>query len=369
MDRQTYLRRIGRMQSELKQHGVDVALFADRENLIYYTGMTNFDCLSMVIPAEGEPRIVCLWLDAQYVRSMVPSEHVTGYLFPATNLGTKTAEVIRDMGYAAPRIGFGKYFVEFSVFDSVRKALPAAEYVGMTTSCYKVRAVKDGSEISLMRRAGRIVVEGMKAAIDAVAPGRKEVEVAAEAEYAMGKAGSQGSPFRMQVLVHERQLLTHPFAGEAVIGDNQPVVIHLGATYEGYVAKMCRTVAVGRLHPETERIYDVLVNAQRAAIQAVRPPVPVQRVYDAAYRVIDEAGYGKNFLDFIGYGIGIRQSEFYPIIDKSGDHVIEQNMVIDMLLPTVYKPGVGGPRLTDTLLVTGEGIESLTSFPAEMARK
>ncbi len=83
MDRETYLRRVGRMQAELRQHGVDLALFADRENLIYYTGMTNFDCLSMVIPAEGEPRIVCLWLDAAYVRAMVPSEHVMGYVFPS----------------------------------------------------------------------------------------------------------------------------------------------------------------------------------------------------------------------------------------------------------------------------------------------
>ncbi len=129
------------------------------------------------------------------------------------------------MGYASPRIGFGKYFVEFSVFDAVRKAFPAAEYVGMTTSCYKVRSIKDASEIGLMRKAAGIVVQGMRAAIDAVEPGRKEVEVAAEAEYAMGKAGSQGSPFRMQVLVHERQLLTHPFAGES-IDSEQPARSH-----------------------------------------------------------------------------------------------------------------------------------------------
>ena len=103
----------------------------------------------------------------------------------------------------------------------------------------------------------------MRAAIDAVEPGRKEVEVAAEAEYAMGKAGSQGSPFRMQVLIQSRQLLTHPFAGESIIGNDQPVVIHLGATYEGYVAKMCRTVAVGKL--ESRDRADIPGARQRAA--------------------------------------------------------------------------------------------------------
>jgi Xaa-Pro dipeptidase len=331
--------------------------------------MTNFDCLSMVIPAEGEPRIVCLWLDAAYVRSMVPSEHVVPYLFPATNLGVTTAGVIKEMGYTAPRIGFGKYFVEFSVFDAVRTALPEAQYVGMTRSCYKVRSVKDLSEIALMRRAGAIVVEGMKAAIEAIAPGRKEVEVAAEAEYAMGKAGSQGSPFRMQVLVHDRQLLTHPFAGESVMENNHPVVVHLGATYDGYTSKMCRTIALGKIDPESEKIYKVLVEAYHAATRAVRPPVPVQRVYEAAYNVVADAGYGRQFIDIIGHGVGIRQSEFYPVIDKTGDHVIEENMVFDILLPTIYKQRVGGPRLTDTILVTADGTEVLTPFPLELVRK
>ncbi len=369
MDRDTYVNRFSRMQKELQKNGIDLALFADRENLTYYTGMTNFDCLSMVIPAKGEPRLVSLWLDAEYVRSQVPSPHVESYVFPATNLGTRTGEVIREMGYGSPRMGFGKYFVEFSVFDALRKALPGAEFIGMTTSCYRVRSIKDDSEIALMRRAGQIVLEGMRAAINAVEPGRRESEVAAEAEYAMGKAGSQGSPFRMQVLSHERQMLTHPYAGDTALANDQPVVIHLGATFEGYVAKMCRTVALGKVAPESEHIYSVLIAAQRAAVDAVKPPVPVQRVYQAAYKVVDDAGYGRNFLDVIGYGVGIRQSEFYPVIDRNGDHVIEKDMLIDMLLPTIYKKGVGGPRLTDTMLVTDAGIENLTPFPVEMVRK
>jgi Xaa-Pro aminopeptidase len=357
------------MQSELRELRVDLALFADRENLIYYTGMTNFDCMSMVIPAEGEPRIISLWLDAAYVRSQVPTEHVVPYLFPSTNLGVTTAGVIKEMGYTSPRIGFGKYFVEFSVFDALRSGLPGVEFVGMTRSCYKVRSVKDASEIDLMRRAGAIAVEGMKAAIEAIAPGRKEVEVAAEAEYAMGKAGSQGSPFRMQVLVQDRQLLTHPFAGESMIEKDQPVVVHLGATYEGYTSKMCRTIALGQVNPESQRIYDVLVSAYRAATNAVKPPMPARRVYDAAFQVVETAGYGKQFIDIIGHGVGIRQSEFYPLIDKTNDHVIEENMVFDVLLPTIYKKGVGGPRLTDTLLVTRDGTQSLTPFPLDLIRK
>ncbi|MBN1857340.1 MAG: aminopeptidase P family protein [Dehalococcoidia bacterium] len=369
MNRETYLRRIWRMQGELKKQGVDIALFADRNNLIYFTGITDFECMSIVIPVEGEPHIVSLWLDAEFVRSRVPCEHVVGYPFPATNLGARTVEVIKSMGYESPRIGFGKYFVEFSVYDALRTGLPKAEFVSIATAGYVVRSVKDADEIARMRRAGSIVVEGMRAAFETVRPGLKEVEVVAEAEHAMRKAGSQGAPFRMQVLVPERQLLTHPYAGETVIGNNQAIVIHLGATFEGYVAKMCRTIGLGSVNLETEHIYDVLLETRLAAMAAVKPPLPARDVYKAAYDVVEAAGYGREFLEVIGYGVGIRQSEFYPIISKTGDHVIEKDMVIDILLSTIYKKGVGGPRVTDTILVTDGGVEVLTDFPVEMVHK
>ena len=77
----------------------------------------------------------------------------------------------------------------------------------------------------------------MDAALSVVRAGISERDVLVEAEYAMGKAGSQGSPFRMQVLTHSRQMQKHPYAGAALLEDNAPVVIHLGASVEGYTAK------------------------------------------------------------------------------------------------------------------------------------
>ena len=69
-------------------------------------------------------------------------------------------------------------------------------------------------------------------------------------------------------------------------------------------------------------------------------------------------------MEHIGYGVGIRQSEFYPIISKGSATVLQENMVVDLLLPTIYIPGVGGPRITDTILMKQDGVEFLTDFPA-----
>ena len=68
----------------------------------------------------------------------------------------------------------------------------------------------------------------------------------------------------------------------------------------------------------------------------------------------------------IGYGVGIRQSEFYPIISKGSETKLQENMVVDLLLPTIYVPGHGGPRITDTILVKEEGAEFLTQFPSDL---
>ena len=200
------------------------------------------------------------------------------------------------------------------------------------------------------------------AAYEAVKPGIKETEVLAEAEYAMRKAGSEGSTFRMQVLRHDLQQLMHPYAGDFVIGDNQPVVIHLGASYKGYAAKMCRTVFLGNVEEETAAIYKLLIEAQKIAMEALRPGVTSAEVYSKVFRLIHDHGYAKMFMDHIGYGVGIRQSEFYPILGKELPHEIKENMVVDVLLPTIYKPRIGGPRITDTVLIQKENCIRLTDF-------
>ncbi len=111
----------------------------------------------------------------------------------------------------------------------------------------------------------------MEAAVKAVRPGGSELEVLAEAEYAMLKAGSWGSSFRPQVVSGERTLIAHPTASGKKIDSGEAVVIHLGSTCEGYCAKMCRTVALGEIPRKQEEVYDLLLQAQEEAIAALRP--------------------------------------------------------------------------------------------------
>jgi Xaa-Pro dipeptidase len=362
-----FQRRIDKAQQMMAEQGLDFLFVNNRENLIYFTGLTQIECLAVIIPREGEAYAVTLWLDADYVREQ-SGLATHGYFFPRESLAAKCIEKMLAYGYKAPRIGFERYFVAFGLFDALRRAFPQENFVNAADLFYRLRAIKDAGEINLMRRAGRIVAAGMAAAVKAVRPGVREYEVLAEAEYAMLKAGSDGSPFRPQVVSGERTLLTHPCASDKAIAEGEITVIHLGATVQGYAAKMCRTVAVGDIPTGQTAVFDLLLAAQTAAIAALRPGAMAADVDGAARRIVTDAGWEKYYLEQVGYGVGLRQSEFYPIIGRGQTEIIEEGMVVDLLLPTVYRPDIGGPRVTDCIYVGESANEILTDYPRKLIR-
>ncbi|AOT71281.1 M24 family metallopeptidase [Geosporobacter ferrireducens] len=356
------IQRIRSLQEEIRSLGLDAAIIMDRENLIYFAGVEDLEGGSLVIPVDGEVTLFCLWLEAVHMKEVSGIRNVVPYIFPQENVSQKTAEYIAGMGISKPKIGFTRYFISLKDFQCLQQAVPGIEVGDIGQACYKIRSIKTEKEIEYITKASEFVAYGMKAAVEAVKPDVKETDILAEADYAMKKAGSEGASFRMQVLRHDRQQLVHPYAGDYLIENNQPVVIHLGASYKGYTAKMCRTVFLGDVGEESLKIYTTLIEAQKVAIDSLIPGVKSAEVYGNVYKYIEEQGYGKMFIDYIGYGVGIRQSEFYPILGKNIDHIIEANMVVDVLLPTLYKPKAGGPRITDTILVRENGCKFLTDF-------
>jgi Xaa-Pro aminopeptidase len=362
-----YQKRIAKAQAMMSDSGLDVLFVNNRENLIYFTGLTEMECLAILIPREGEACAVTLWLDGAYVQQAtgIPTY---GYHFPRENLAEKCIERITKFGYPAPRLGFERYFVPFGVYDSLRRVFAENNFVAASDLFYRLRSLKDEQELQLMRRAAASVVAGIDAAARAVRVGVRELEVLAEAEYAMLKAGSDGSPFRPQVVSGKRSLLTHPCATNKAIQAGEVVAIHLGATCEGYCAKMCRTAAVGDVPPGPVEVYELLCRAQCAAIDGLRPGATSDGVDAAARKIVAAAGLEPFYLDVAGYGVGTRQSEFYPIIGKGRSEVIEAGMVVDLLLSTIYRPDIGGPRVTDCIYVGQQQNEILTSYSRELIR-
>ena len=361
--------RISALQTVLTEKGLDAALIYDHENLIYFTGAVDLEGSVLCIPASGEAELYCPAMEARHIRESTGVKTVTPYAFPCSNESVCAAKWVAALGKPAPMVGFTRYFISLKDYQCLKQAVPGMEVCDIAVDCYRLRAVKSPEEIALIRRAAGTLRAGMDAAVQFARPGVKEYEVLAEADYAMRKAGSQGATFRMQVLRHDRQMLMHPFAGDYPLQNDEPVVIHLGASFEGYTAKMCRTVFLGNAPAESRAIYAVLREAQQAAVHILKPGVLCGEVYDAAYRCLERHGYSGKWIPYAGYGVGIRQSEFYPVIEQGSQTPLAENMVIDLLLPTVFDPRFGGPRLTDTILLTADGAEYLTDYSRDEITK
>lgn len=357
--------RVLKAQEALRQTDNDLILLCDRENLIYFTGITEIECGGLIIPRDGEPVLITLWLDLPFFhgRTNLPLE---GYVYRKETLAQKIAAWINSRGYRAPKIMFSKYFVEVGVFTTLLNLVPGLSGVDGSLFFYQLRAVKDATELGYIRKASEIVSVGMKAAIDSLKPGMSETEVLGAAEYAMRNHGSQGHPFRMQVLDESRQMMVHPIATDQTLRNNQYVVIHLGAVYQGYVSKMCRSVALGKANPQKEALYHLTVEAQKAAISAAVPGASCDDVYQAAKQILSKAKMEKYLIDDIGYGIGIRQSEFSPIIGKNRKEKLQTGMAIDLMFPSVYHPQYGGTRIADVVFVGNppEVVTNYNEFPA-----
>ena len=115
-----FTNRFSRAQKMMGEANLDLLLILNRENLIYFTGVTQIECLAVLIPRTGEPCAIALWLDAGYVgkESGLPCH---GYLFPKETLVAKIIERIHAYGLSKPRIGFERYFVDFAVYDGLRQ--------------------------------------------------------------------------------------------------------------------------------------------------------------------------------------------------------------------------------------------------------
>jgi len=229
----------------------------------------------------------------------------------------------------------------------------------------EITAIKSPEEISILRSCARIVDSGIKAASESIKAGVREIDVAAEAEFAMRKAGSEMTPFITNVASGENASIFERVATERVIGPNETVIVDLGAVYRGYSGDMGRTFVTGDLSETQSKIYKSTLKALNKAIEGIKPGVKCSEIDAISRKSIIEDGYGDYMSKFsLGHQIGFALHG-KPMIDKNVSDLLRENMVI-CLEPRILihdDPKVGGVHLEDMILVTKDGHEVLTKSP------
>lgn len=225
----------------------------------------------------------------------------------------------------------------------------------------QLRIIKDASEIDLLKKASNLGLEGFDYAKSLLKPGIKERDVAAELEYFWRKKGSEGTAFDPIIAFGANSAMPHYRAGDAVLKDDDIVLMDIGVTKEHYHSDMTRVVFFGSPVPQLKEIHGVVENAVKAALAYLRPGTFLKDLDAAARAVLSKAGYEAYFTHSLGHGIGLEIHE-YPLVKSGapyGNVPLQEGMVIT-IEPGIYLPGIGGVRLEDTVVITKTGYENLT---------
>jgi Xaa-Pro aminopeptidase len=225
------------------------------------------------------------------------------------------------------------------------------------------RMVKDPAEVAALRESAACLAPVVDAAIGAVRAGITEKAVAGAIDAAIRDAGFERIAFDTIVASGPHSALPHYRAGDRVLAPRDLVVLDFGGVLNGYCCDLTRTLVIGPPDAEARRVHAAVLEAQQAAIAAVRPGVTASSVDAAARNVLMGHGLGEAFGHGTGHGLGLDVHE-EPRITRPRPDVpavtLEPGMVFT-IEPGAYVAGWGGVRIEDDVLVTADGCEVLTS--------
>jgi len=353
----------------MEKNDIDVLVLYGADNLQYLSGVTDptlHSCGTIVLPIDGEPVMIVLWLDIEVAREQSQIQDIVVAKGADDANQRKVVEVLRALSTPGATVGVDD--LGFSEFEALQNTFPNVKFVDASDMLSTLRFIKSDEEIKLIRKAANISDYGMEAAIKALKVGATEIEAAAEAEYEMKKRGSWELRHPTLVASGKRTLLVHPFASEKRIEKNDLVVIDLGAVCGGYCSDICRTCIVGTSNQTQEDLFKAVLEAQSAAFSVIKEGTTIGTVNKVVRKVFQKTGYAKYFPYLLGHFIGLQLEEEPMIMPKNADIKFKSNTVVSLFQSSVFMPSAGGVRIEDMALVTKTKSEVLTHYPREFIK-
>ncbi|MGW2560450.1 aminopeptidase P family protein [Streptomyces sp. NPDC001514] len=358
-----YRARMARAARYAADAGLAGLLVAPGPDLVYLTGYqpVTTERLTLLVLTQGrDPVLVVPTLEAP------DAEHAAGA--PALTLRDWT-DGKDPYGVTAPLLdAAGRFGVSDNAWAmhllGLQKQLPDTSYVALTEALPMLRAVKDAAELARLEAAGAAADEAYGEILKVRFSGRKETDIAAELAELLLRFGHSQVDFTV-VGSGPNGANPHHEAGDRTIVEGDMVVLDFGGLKHGYGSDTTRTVHVGEPSTEEQHVHNVVLAAQQAGCDAVRPGAACQDVDRAARKVIAAAGYGEYFIHRTGHGIGVTTHE-PPYMIEGEERELVPGMCFSVE-PGIYLPGRFGVRIEDIVTVTESGGRRFNNTPREMA--
>ena len=325
------MERIAALRRFLQNHTLDSVIMLQPENLKYFSGFTGGEGALVLTPSR-----VVLWTDSRYIEQAVDecTEKIT-VMNHGGRLAFSAVSVLIEDGAGA--VGYERDFMTHSFFESMAQE---DELYFEAVSLQELRAVKETYEIEATQRASRIADMAFAELLPHIRPGVTERQLAALLESKMLLAGSEEKSFDTIVASGKRSSMPHGTATDKPVENGDFITFDFGAVCDGYHSDMTRTVVCGKASEEQKRFYDLVLQAQLIGVDAVKSGASCCETDAAVRRFFAKHGVDKYFTHALGHGTGLE--------------------------PGLYIEGKYGVRIEDSLVVTAEGCEILTTTSKEL---
>lgn len=342
------LSRVQKIQKMLKEKNYDAFLVEDPLNLFYLTACRV--SAGQLLVTQDDARF---FVDQRYFEKCSQACPLTVYASEKYSL----AERLKPF----PLIAFDSETMTYARYEELQTL---AVWLPLKNFFKEQRMQKDRFEIDFLRQAAKLGALGYDFILSQLKEGIQELELALELEIFWKRNGGQGLAFDSIIAFGANSSMPHYRAGESVLRRGDLVLIDIGVLYQNYHSDMTRVVFFGDVGPEMQKVYQVVQQAQQAAIALCRPGTLIKDLDHCARHLIDAAGFEGRFTHSLGHGVGLEIHEFPPLSQKSpyADCALKPGMVIT-IEPGIYLPGKGGVRLEDTVVITENGHENLTLRP------
>ncbi|MCU1274755.1 MAG: peptidase [Bryobacterales bacterium] len=344
------------LQHNMRANKLDAFVISFIPNVRYLTGFTGSNGLVVILPERA-----VFFTDPRYriqaaQEVACPARVVSGPMLP------QVAAFLHRV--KSKRVGFEKSRMSFEDYQVLKDSLPMRSALEPLSGWVeRQRMIKSAEETATIRRSVQLNSKAFEEAIKRLRPGMRESDLAAEIDYRVRRNGAEAAAFETIVSAGPRTALPHARPTAAKVGRGL-LLVDMGAMVDGYASDMTRMLCLGRPNAQMRQMYNAVLEAQLAAVDAVRPGIEAQVVDRAARRVLAKYGLARAFVHSTGHGLGLQIHE-PPRIGKKEKTLLEPGMAIT-IEPGVYIEGVGGIRIEDTVVVTENGCEVLTPNSKEL---
>ena len=347
-----------KVADRLSAYELDGFLVLSEPNRLYVTGFHSTAGAALVT-GKGS----WFFTDSRYIEAA--RRNISNAEVEENTSSRPTLSQVEDLiqSQGIHRLGYEDAYLTVAELRRLEAKL-SCELVPATKLLLELRAVKDPEEIRQMIAAQRIAERALEETLEFIRPGKTEREIAAFLQYRMLLGGGEKMSFDPIVVSGPNSSMPHGVPGDRPVGEGDFITMDFGCVYGGYCSDMTRTVAVGYVTDEMERVYRTVLEAQLAGINTARAGVTGAAVHNAAAEVIGQAGYGPYFGHAFGHSLGVEIHES-PNAAPSNREPLPAGAVISAE-PGIYLPGRFGVRIEDVLVLEEGRCRDITLADKEL---